>query len=109
MFIFVPLVAAVGVVAVRTFWLFIADKPAALLVTALGVLLFGASAVGLEVLGNLAAEGSLFHKALGFAEEIGEMVGVTLLLWGALLVARGEGVWLGVEQPGAAPRRDATD
>lgn len=62
--------------------------------TLLGLAVYGGSAVGLEFAANFVAEGSLAQKGLGFGEEIGEIVGVTTLLWAVLLLLRGEGVRL---------------
>lgn len=68
-----------------------------LLAGGLGILLF--AAVILEFAASFVGETSLVYRGLGFAEEYGEMLGGTIILWGSLVVARREGVRLELGRP----------
>lgn len=94
MLVFVPLVAALVLVAGKVFWPYVRDRRRALGLIVAGFVLFGASAVGLEMVSNFVTDGSLIQKVLGFAEEVGEMIAVNLILWAALLIVQDEGIRL---------------
>jgi hypothetical protein len=92
MLIFVPLVAAVGGIALWSLWPYLRKRRNVVVLGLLGVALFGVSAVGLEFIANSTPEGGYQQKALGFAEEYGEMLAGSLLLWSAVLLTRAEGI-----------------
>lgn len=94
MFVFAPLAGLLALAAAASFWPYLRHRPDALLLFAAGITLLACSAVGLEFAANFVEEGSLLQKALGFLEEIGEMAAGTLMLWGALIVTRAEGIRL---------------
>lgn len=94
MFFFLPLVGLLAVVAAWQFWPYLRGRREAIGLFGVGLAVLVFAAVGLEFTANFVAEGSLAHKGLGFAEEYGEMVAATLMLWGALVVARSEGIRL---------------
>ena len=99
-----PAYGAVALVAVRAWARYLRDRPRTLALLVAGVVLLGASAAGLEALMFLLdAEHTLLGKALSVVEETGEMVAVTLLLWGSVRLVRAEGVRveLGAARPGA--------
>ncbi len=60
----------------------------------LGLVLFVVSATGLEAISNIWHEENPIVLAETFLEEMGEMVGVTIMLWATLLLLRAEGVRL---------------
>lgn len=92
MFVFAPLVAVLGLISAWACWPYVRGRSKTLLLLAAGVALYGASAVGLEFVANFVGEGSLWQKGLGFAEEYGEMLAVTLLLWGCLDILRSQSI-----------------
>ncbi|HLT47995.1 MAG TPA: hypothetical protein VK002_12250 [Rubricoccaceae bacterium] len=92
MFVYAPLAALVFGAAVRAYWPYWRGRRLLVGLVLAGVVVYGASAVGLEFVANFVGEGSLAQKGLGFAEELGEMVGVTTLLWGVAVLLRWEGV-----------------
>lgn len=94
MLVFAPLVGAWSVVAALKFWPYLRNCQEALGLMVAGFLLFLLAAVGLEVLSNFLAEDGNLHRLEIFAEEMAEMVAVNLILWGALLLARAEGIRL---------------
>jgi len=94
MFVFAPFVAVVGLISVWACWPYVRGRSKTLWLLAAGVVLYGASAVGLEFIANFVGEGSLWQKGLGFAEEYGEMLAVTLLLWGCLTILQSQGIRL---------------
>ncbi len=94
MFAFVPLVLLLGGAAAWALRPYLRRRPDALLLLGAGVLLYGLSAVGFEFVANFVGGGSLTQKGLGFAEELGEMVGATVLLWGGDRLVRHEGIRL---------------
>lgn len=104
MFIFAPLVAVLGGIALWSLWPYLRERRMVLVLGFLGVALFGFSAVGLEVLSNFTPDGGYQQKALGFAEEYGEMLAGSLLLWSAVLVTRAEGIRI---ELGSGPKRSA--
>ena len=98
-FAFVPLVAVCTMAAAVVFWPYLRGRPDVIGRAFVGLAIFGLAAAGLEVIGNLATDGSQLKKLLGFAEEVGEMVAANILHWAAILVARHEGVRLEVGEP----------
>lgn len=96
MFVFVPLVAVVGAVALWAFWPYIRSRNDVVILGIAGVAVFALSAVGLEFTANYVDEGSKAQQILGFLEEYGEMIAASLLLWSAVLVTRYEGIRLDV-------------
>lgn len=103
MFFFLPLIGLLAVVAAWQFWPYLRGRREAIRLFGVGLAALVFAAVGLEFTANFVAEGSLAHKGLGFAEEYGEMVAATLMLWGALVVVRSEGIRL----ESGTPRRGA--
>jgi len=103
MFFFLPLIGLLAVVAAWQFWPYLRGRREAIGLFGVGLAVLVFAAVGLEFTANFVAEGSLAHKGLGFAEEYGEMVAATLMLWGALVVVRAEGIRL----ESGKPRRGA--
>ena len=91
---FVPLVAVLAAFVAFKMWPFLRSRRTPTLLMASGVAILGASAVGLEIAANFAVEDSAVHRALAFAEESGEMIGANLILWGALVVVKCEGIRL---------------
>jgi hypothetical protein len=104
MFIFAPLVAVLGGIALWSLWPYLRERRIVVVLGFLGVALFGFSAVGLELLANFTPDGGYQQKALGFAEEYGEMLAGSLLLWSAVLVTRAEGIRV---ELGVGPKRRA--
>ena len=66
--------------------------PAALSRCIAGLVIFASGAMGMETLGNF-VEGSAFTVAIA-AEELGEMLGITTVLWGILELLQVRGVRL---------------
>ena len=85
--VLLALAAALG--AYRPYW---RGRRLLIVLALAGMAVYGASAVGLEFAANFVTEGSLAQKGLGLAEEIGEMVGATTMLWAVLVLLRGEGM-----------------
>lgn len=99
MFFVAPIVAVVTSVAAWVFWPYLRGRRDVIARFVAGVALFGAAAVGLELIGNFTTEGSQIQKVIGFGEEVGEMIAVNVILWAAVLVAQHEGVRLHRIQP----------
>ncbi|MGI9504289.1 MAG: hypothetical protein ACR2RE_14675 [Geminicoccaceae bacterium] len=94
MFIFAPLTGMLALAAAATFWPYLRNRNDALALFLSGLAVLAFSAVGLEFSANFVQDDSLVLKALGFLEECGEMAAGTLMLWGALIVVRAEGIKL---------------
>lgn len=92
MFVFAPVVAALGLISAWACWPYVRGRSKTIWLLAAGVVLYGASAVGLEFIANFVGEGSYWQKGLGFAEEYGEMLAVTLLLWGCLNILQSQSI-----------------
>lgn len=105
MFFFLPLIGLLALVAAWQFWPYLRGRREAIGLLGVGLAVLVFAAVGLEFTANFVAEGSLAHKGLGFAEEYGEMVAATLMLWGAVMVVRAEGIRL----ESGRPRRRAEE
>ncbi len=90
--LFVPLVGLLTLAAAFVFWPYLKGRRDVIVLVVAGFGVFGLSAVGLELLANLPADGSAVHKLLGFAEEIGEMLAGNIILWSAALVVQLEGI-----------------
>lgn len=104
MFIYLPLIAVLGGIALWSFWPYLRGRRDVLVLGFLGVALFGFSAVGLESVSNFTPDGGYQQKGLGFAEEYGEMLAGSLLLWSAVLVTRAEGIRIQLgRRRGASP------
>ena len=97
--IFVPLVGLLSVAAAVVFWPYLRGRRDVVALAIVGFGVFGLSAVGLELIANLPAGGSIAQKLLGFAEEIGEMLGGSIILWSAVLVMQLEGVRVDLGTP----------
>jgi hypothetical protein len=92
MFVYAPLALLMLGAALRAYRPYWRGRRGVIILALAGVALYGAAAVGLEFAANFVVEGSLAQKGLGFAEEIGEMVGATTLLWAVAVLLRWEGV-----------------
>ncbi len=77
---FVAVVVALG----AWLWPYFADSPTALKRTGLGLVVMLCGAVGVETMSNFVAIGSALAVAQVATEEFLEMLGATLVLWGAL-------------------------
>lgn len=90
-----PVYGAVAFVAARSWAGYLHGRAWTLGILVAGVLLLGVSAAGLEALMFLLeAEHTLVGKAISVVEETGEMVAVTLLLWGSVRLVQAEGIRL---------------
>lgn len=94
MFFYAPFIGILVLATARTLWPYIQGRWYVLVLLVLGLCWLGVSAVGLEVLANMTQEHSLAQKGLGFFEEIGELIGATLLLWGSVVLLDHEGIHL---------------
>lgn len=98
----------IGLLSVVSFWPYVRDRRSALILFGVGIGLFVFAAGVLEIAAGLVGEASLAYRGLGFAEEYGEMLAATLILWGSLIVVQGEGVRLELGRPrNLATRHDA--
>lgn len=73
--VFIGLIAAIRPFLVR--------YPGAFLKLAVGMIVFLVAAVGLDALSNFVVEGSLAGTIQVLTEEVSEMIGATIVLWGA--------------------------
>ena len=89
---FVPLVALLTLASVIVFRPYLQGRRDVVALAVLGFGLFGLSAAGLELAGNIPVDGSVAHKLLGFTEEVGEMLAANIILWSAVLVVQHEGI-----------------
>ena len=92
MFVYVPIILVVLWATVRAYRPYWRGRPRLIGLAVAGVAILGLSAVGLEFVANFVGEGSAAQKALGFAEEVGETLGVTTLVWAVVELLRAEGV-----------------
>jgi hypothetical protein len=93
-FLFAPLAAVFAVVAALQIRPYLKGHRRAIRLAVGGAAIYGLAAVGLEVAANFVVEDSFVHRSLAFSEEIGELAGVNLMLWSAILVIRREGIRL---------------
>ena len=108
MFFFLPVVGLLALAAAFQFWPYLRGRRRAMTLFGVGMAVLVAAAVGLEFTANFVGEGSLAHKGLGFAEEYGEMVAATLMLWGAIVVVQAEGIRLELGKRRSPGRQEGT-
>lgn len=85
-----------GIVA-RAIWPFLRGHTEAIRLFALGMGIFVISAVGIELLTNIAPDGHWIANGINLVEEVGEMIGASIVLWGAVVWARSLGLRLKME------------
>jgi hypothetical protein len=91
-----PIFLVALIIVARGIWPLLRDHPSALWRFAIGLALFLASAVGVELLANLYPDGSLAVHICVLIEETGEMLAHTILLWGAVDWAQQRGIRLSI-------------
>ena len=83
-----------GAVAAVALWPYVRGRSDALLLFGAGIGILAVAAVVLELAAGSVQETSLAYRGLGFAEEYGEMLAGTLMLWASIVVLRYEGIRL---------------
>jgi hypothetical protein len=83
---------------VRATWSFLRGRTEVIRLLALGIVIFLGSSVGLELLTNVAPDQHPLANAINLAEEVGEMIGSTVMLWGAVAWAHSLGLRIRVER-----------
>ncbi|MEA2736498.1 MAG: hypothetical protein QOE14_2949 [Humisphaera sp.] len=86
--LFIAAIALLAVGARR----YLRGRPGIALKLAAGVALFIAAAAGVEALSNFAEAHGTAARALVLLEEVGEMLGATIILWGVCDLIRAHGV-----------------
>lgn len=76
-----PIFIVALAVVVRAVWPFLRGRPGVIRLYALGMGVALFSALGLEMLANLWPDQSMQVSVLVLLEEVGEMMGVTIMLW----------------------------
>lgn len=97
MFVYAPLAGLALLATLRAYRPYWRGRRLLIGLALAGLAVYGFSAVGLEFAANFVAAGSMAQKGLGFFEEIGEMVGMTTLVWAVAVLLRNEGVVAGSE------------
>ncbi len=101
-FVVVPAAGAWAVVAAVVFWPYLRERREAVTLLVAGLSLLLTAAVGLEFSSNFLPEHGNLHRAEIFGEEVLEMIAANLVLWGAVLIAREEGIRLDTGAPAQA-------
>ena len=78
-------------------WRFLAGRRAIVATLVIGAIVFVAAAAGVESLSNFVDAHGTGARALVLLEEVGEMIGATIMLWGACGLMRSHGVRLLVD------------
>lgn len=105
MIVAAPLFVAAVALLAWSAWHYLRGRPGVIWRYAAGFTIFLAAAAGLELLGNFIPPGTTAARVQVLFEELGEMVGATVLLWATMELMASHGVTLMVTRDGPADGR----
>lgn len=94
----VPLFLIALVVVTRAVWPFLKGRTEVIRLFIIGLGIFLGSAVGIELLTNLYPDDHMGAHAINLVEEVGEMIGASVMLWAAVTWADSLGLRLKLER-----------